>query len=83
MPEGFWCSLGGRKLHRRGVTGMCDLTSRVLLGRRGALGLYLDDKVALWVSGHLGEFKDQLTELWATVLHLSSSLGKEGGSQFS
>lgn len=28
---------------------------------------YLDDKVALGVSGHFGEFDDQLTELWATI----------------
>lgn len=28
---------------------------------------YLDDKVALGVSGHFGEFNDQLTEFGATV----------------
>lgn len=28
---------------------------------------YLDNKVALGVSGHFGEFKNQLSELWAAI----------------
>lgn len=28
---------------------------------------YLDNKVALGVSGHFGEFNNQLPELWAAI----------------
>lgn len=38
---------------------------------------YLDDKVALGVSGHFAEFEDQLTELWATVCIYHPAWGRK------
>ena len=42
---------------------------------------YLDDKVALGVSGHFGEFNDQLTELWATICINHPAWGRKEESQ--
>lgn len=41
--------------------------------------LYLDDQVALGVSGHFGEFDDQLTELGATLCVYHPAWRRNGG----
>lgn len=49
-------------------------------GRTG-YDLYLNNKVALGVSGHFGEFNDQLTELWATICVYHPAWGRNEKKQ--